>query len=132
MSGYLGREAILAATDLAFEEVQVPEWGGVVRVRGMTGVERDEWETSLLEARGEDKRANRRQVRATLVALTVVDAEGRRIFSTADVESLGAKSARALQRVYDVAQRLSRIGAEDIKELQGNSNAGPGGGSPSR
>lgn len=120
MSGYLGRDAILAAPDLAFEDVPVPEWGGKVRVRGMTGEERDAWEAALLEARSEDKKHNARNVRATLVSLTVVDENGQRLFSEADIPALGRKSVKALQRVYNVAQRLSRISAEDVKELAGN------------
>ena len=31
---YLTRDDILQAVDLKYEDVQVPEWGGVVRVRG--------------------------------------------------------------------------------------------------
>lgn len=117
---YLTREAILAAPDLAFEDVPVPEWGGKVRVRGMTGTERDAWEAALLEERTDDKRKNERNIRATLVSLTVVNAEGQRLFTEADVGALGKKSVRALQRVYDVAQRLSRVSRNDVKELAGN------------
>lgn len=120
MSGYLKRDAILAAADLQFEDVQVPEWGGTVRVRGMTGEERDAWESALLEARSDDKKQNARNVRATLVSLTVVDENGQRLFAEADIPALGKKSVKALQRVYNVAQRLSRISPEDLKELEGN------------
>lgn len=117
MTSYLSRDAILSAPDLEYEDVRVPEWGGVVRVRGMTGAERDQWEAALLDG---DKKLTRRQVRATLVALTVVDEQGRRLFSEEDVERLGAKSARALQRVFNVAQRLSRLSLEDVEKLEGN------------
>lgn len=120
MSGYLTRDAILAAGDLQFEDVDVPEWKGKVRVRGMTGAERDAWETALLEGRGDDKKKNERNVRATLVSLTVVDEQGQRLFTEADIAALGRKSVKALQRVYNVAQRLSRISEEDVKELAGN------------
>lgn len=120
MSGYLKRDAILAASDLQFEDVPVPEWNGKVRVRGMTGEERDLWEAALLEGRTDDKKQNARNVRATLVSLTVVDETGARVFSEADVVALGKKSVKALQRIYNVAQRLSRITEEDLKELAGN------------
>ena len=36
-------------------------------------------------------------------------------------ESLGRKSAKALERVFDVAQRLNGMGADDIKEMAKNS-----------
>ena len=44
----LSKEAILAADDLPREIVSVPEWGGQVCVRTMTGTDRDAFETSLL------------------------------------------------------------------------------------
>ena len=49
---YLTRDAILQATDLTFEDVAVPEWGGVVRVRGLTGTERDAFEASVVGRQG--------------------------------------------------------------------------------
>lgn len=120
MSKYLTREAILAAPDLQFQDVAVTEWGGSVRVRGMTGNERDEWEWEMIQTRTEDRKENKRRLRAKLVSLTVVDENGQRLFSEADIEALGQKSVRALQRVYNVAQRLSRISADDVEELAGN------------
>lgn len=33
---YLSQEEILAADDVVYDDVQVPEWGGVVRVRSLT------------------------------------------------------------------------------------------------
>ena len=37
----LSKSAILCANDLQTEDVDVPEWGGTVRVRSFTGRERD-------------------------------------------------------------------------------------------
>jgi len=116
----LTREAILQAEDLPTEDVEVPEWGGVVRVRGLTGAERDAFEQSIVEQRGKNTRMNLRNIRARLVALTVVDEEGNRLFSDDDVEALGRKSAAALNRVFEVAQRLSGLRPEDVEELAGN------------
>ena len=41
MSGLLSKEQILAAEDLPHKDVPVPEWKGTVRVRALTGFERD-------------------------------------------------------------------------------------------
>ena len=38
---YLDKAAILTADDLGRREVAVPEWGGTVLIRGLTGAERD-------------------------------------------------------------------------------------------
>ena len=39
------------------------------------------------------------------------------MFTDADVVALGAKSAAALDRIYDVATRLSGITDEDVEEI---------------
>lgn len=125
----LTREAILNAADLVTEDVEVPEWGGTVRVRGLTGSERDAFEQSIMEQRGRDVALNLRNIRAKLVALSVVDEQGKRVFSDDDVKALGQKSAVALQRVFEVAQRLSGLRSEDVEELAKNSESAPSDGS---
>ena len=46
--------------------------------------------------------------------------DGALLFTAADVEQLGAKSALALDRVFDVAARLSGFRESDIEELEKN------------
>ena len=48
----LTRDEILGADDLKTESVKVPEWGGTVLVRELTGAERDEWEASVVKTNG--------------------------------------------------------------------------------
>jgi len=110
----LSKEAILAADDTRTEEVEVPEWGGSVLVRGMTGRERDEFESSMLiQAAGQTAR-ELRNTRAKLVAKCAVDDDGARLFTDGDVTALGEKSAAALVRVFEVAARLSGLDEEDV------------------
>lgn len=119
----LTRDAILAASDITVETVPVPEWGGEVLVAGLTGAQRDEYEQSTIKQRGQDVEMNLANMRAKLVSLSVVDENGKRLFSDKDVTALGKKSARALQRVFDVAMRLSGISKEDLDELAKNSES---------
>lgn len=114
---YLGRDQILEADDLTYDDVNVPEWGGVVRVRALTGTERDKFEASLA---GNGKKMSLENVRAKLVASCIVDAEGQQLFAQSDVTKLGHKSAIALNRVFDVAQRLSGLTDDDVEDLSGN------------
>lgn len=120
----LTRDAILQAQDLPKELVKVPEWNGEVYVRALTGVERDAFEQSIVEQKGKSTKMNLRNLRAKLVALTAVDEKGDRIFSDRDAELLGQKSAAALNRVFEVAQRLSGLSQEDVEELTKNSEDG--------
>ncbi len=120
----LTRDAILAAQDIQTEEVDVPEWGGSVLVRGMTGAERDAFEESVLTGRGKKRDVNLKNFRARLIVKSVVDKKGDRLFTMADIDALGAKSAAALGRCFDVATRLSGMSDEDVEELTKNSEEG--------
>lgn len=113
----LDKNAILKADDLKKELVNVPEWGGDVYVRGMTGADRDKFESSIVQTRGKDQTLNMVNIRAKLASMTICDEKGNRIFTEADVKDLSNKSAHALQRIFVVAQKLSGIGDEDVKEL---------------
>jgi hypothetical protein len=113
----LSKEAILQADDLPTEDVDVPEWHGTVRVRALSGKERDAFEASLQQQRGKDYVRNTANVRAKLVAKCLVGEDGERLFSENEVNALGAKSAAGLDRVFEVAAKLSRLSEEDIDEL---------------
>ena len=123
---YLTRDAILQREDIVTEDVEVPEWGGTVRVRGMSGVERDKFEAGLIQqpvANGrrrkpqEQQHTNMENIRAKLCSWCCVDEQGGRLFAESDVQALGGKSATALARIFDVATRLSGITEEDVDEM---------------
>lgn len=113
----LNRDQILEAPDAKREEVQVPEWGGTVLIASMTGTARDAWEQSLVDKGGKVRMEN---VRARLVAYTAVDEHGNRIFTDADIEALGRKSAAALERCVKVAQKLNRLTEADMEDAAKN------------
>jgi len=116
----LKRDEILAAMDLPTEDVEVPEWGGTVRVRSLTGAERDTFEASVVEMRGKRVETHTDNIRAKLVAAACIGEDGKRLFTEADVEALGGKSASALDRVFGVAQRLSGLTPKDVEDLSKN------------
>jgi len=128
---FLSRDAILARDDILTEAVDVPEWGGKVLVRGLTGQQRDAFERSNIEQRGNKVETNLNNFRAKLVTWSVVDENGNRLFTAMDAEALGKKSAAALQRVFGVATRLSGMSAEDVEELTEGLKAVPSEGSGS-
>lgn len=124
MGPYLDRDTILKASALKTEEVPVPEWGGSVLVRELNGRQRDEWEASLAVQRGRQMVPDVANMRAKLVARTVVGADLKPLFTQQDVNALGELSAAALDRVFDVASRLSGLNEADLEEMQGNSGTG--------
>ena len=117
----LTRDQILQANDIQTEEVSVSEWGGTVLVRALDGEERDALEASMIQGKGKTAQVNLKNLRAKLVARSIVDENGKRLFEDGDIPALAKKSAAALNRVYEVAQRLSGITPEDVDELTKNS-----------
>lgn len=114
----LSRDQILGADDRTYEIVTCPEWGGDVRLRSLTGSERDEWENSLVRQVGNKRTLSVRNMRAKLIALSAVDADGQPLFTPADVIKLGSKNAAPLDRLFEACQRLSGLSDEDVKELE--------------
>src|SRR5258708_13142643 len=121
----LSKDDILKVEDIKSEEIEVPEWGGSVMVRGLTGRERDEFEAGIMERRGKRLFPNVANGRAKLVARCCVDHDGQPLFNTPDAQDLGGKSAAAMERIYEVAARLSGMTDEDIEELVENFTGTP-------
>ena len=122
----LSRDEVLGAQDSAFEDIETPEWAGPgtgVRVFGLSGSERDKSQAGFFTFGPNDKggmrvtTVNNQNTMARLVALAVRDAEGKRLFTDVDVLALGDKSAVALERVSDVAMRLSGLTTASMEAL---------------
>ena len=128
----LSKDDILKAEDNAPEELEIPEWGGSVLVRGMSGRERDAFEVSMRDQRsGQRIPGALNNIRAKVVARCIVDDDGDRVFSDSDIAALGEKSAAAIDRIFDVASRLSGLSEADEREMAENFGQGSGGGSSS-
>lgn len=113
MMAYLSRDQIISANDARTESVEVPEWGGTVRVKEMSASARDAFEQSLL---GKDRKPSLSDARAKLAAACICDENGDLLFSQSDVATLGRKSARALDRVIGVIQRINAMSDVELEE----------------
>lgn len=120
----LDKAAILGRVDLKQETVAVPEWYGDVILREMTGAERDDFEASMFVGQGKMRKQNLSNLRARMLARCIIDEDGNRLFSDAEIDALGGKSASALDRLFAVAQRLNGLGNADVEVLAGNSAPG--------
>jgi hypothetical protein len=114
---FLEAAAILGRRDLVPVWVEVPEWGGGVFVRAMTGRERDAFEAAGL---GGGKKFDTTNFRARLAAATVCDAQGALLFAPHQADALGEKSSGALNRIFEVAAPLSGLTQEDEDALTKN------------
>ncbi len=115
---YLTKDQIFAADDRKTEDVDVPEWGGTVKLRSLTGAERDKFEASLQERKGAKVKDNMANFRARLIGLCAVDPAGNKLFTnTQEIILLGNTSAAPLQRLVDKCNELNGFSEEDIEEL---------------
>ncbi len=113
------------AMDRQKEDVDVPELGDgvVIPIWGMTPRERTTWEdrqTSLPK----DKRARQKhEIRERLLVECCRDDEGKNIFTRSQIEQLGQRRADVVERLVNVALRLSGFNNADVEKLAKNSDA---------
>lgn len=110
----LTKEQILSASDRPYEDVNIPEWGGTVRVRLWGGWERDRWDALKTNGTTPD------DARAAIAAFSLVDEQGNRMFTDADVKRLSEKSGLALDKVLAAVFRLNGIGQDELEDAKKN------------
>ena len=117
----LTKDDIFKADDLPTKDMDIPEWGGTLTIRTLTGAERDEFENAFVN---QDK-INIRGLKARLIQLTVQNGDGQPMFTKADLQKLNSKSASVIDRIFEVSQRLSGLTKEDAEELVENLGTAP-------
>ncbi len=125
----LSREAIIEAKDLPQEVVDVPEWGGEVLVRGMSSAERDAYMDAHVKIEGmvEGKpTVTIANSEALLVAKCLINEDGKRLFKDSEAPILAKKSGAVVHRISAIVERLSGLGAEDLKAMEKNSETPQG------
>jgi hypothetical protein len=134
-----GRDDVVKAVDVQYDEVLIPEWAPqgdpepeswIMRLRGMTGTERDRWEASM-QPRGNSKKPNLENFRARLIIQCAVDQDGNRIFNAGDAKMIGSKSAKAISRVFDKCQEMNGLSESDVEDLTEDFGDDPNGDSTS-
>lgn len=127
----LNKDAIRSAEDDQYETVHVPEWGGDVRVKALSGRERVEFQRALTTVTRSGRVLPRQEALersdALLLQLACVDEDGKRVFTREDVEWLAGKSGAALNRVATVVRRLAGLSDEDVEELVEDFGEAPSG-----
>ena len=109
------RDAILAADDLATSTVDTDEWG-TVRIRTMTGVERDEFDAMIVSRKNAKGFNDPTEIRARLVVLCAIDENGARLFKDEDIPQLQQKAAKPLGIVADKVAALNGLDGEEEAE----------------
>lgn len=110
----LSKKAILEAKDIKTKEVDVPEWGGAVCIRVISGADRDVFEQAYSEKKMD-------AFRTRFLVLTICDASGERVFTNDEVEALNKKSSKVLTRLFDEAWEFNAFTPAAVEALGNDS-----------
>lgn len=113
MSKYLTAEQILSADDFRYAEVDVPEWGGTVRVRTMSAKQRDAL-NRMFKDRGE--------VESTefMLLMCVVDENGNRVLKREHLDMLKEKSVAPINRIVKAISDLMGTSSDAVESAEKN------------
>ncbi len=101
-SPLLTLDDILGADDIEYRTIELPEWGGSVRLRLLNGAETIQFQTSLEK--------NKREATIALVRSSVVDADGKKLFQHKDdFAALKKKSMKVIRRIGNEALDLNGL-----------------------
>ncbi|MGW2985463.1 hypothetical protein [Streptomyces goshikiensis] len=119
----LTRAQIDTAEDRVFEDIEVPEWGGEVRLLALSGTERDAYEASMVRVGTTGKVAgvNLLDASARLLAKCLVGEDFERLYTDKEVAALGARNGKVVKRLYARAQKISGLGKDAVEDAAGNS-----------
>lgn len=115
----ISRSEFLKPLQVPRERVDLPEFGPDKHciVWGFNAKERTDFELSLQTSKG---KLNLKQVRERLIVACVRDEQGNKLFTADDIEAIGEQSSQVVQRIFNVAMRLSGFSDSDVEKLAGN------------
>ena len=127
----IGRNELLAPAQRVYEVVDTSL--GPVRIQSLTERQRSQWEADSLDRNGKLSKKGLLTAKARIIAESVVDEKGEKLFTPMDVDRLQDLDASVSNKLADACQRLSGISEADtdIEELEKNSEEIPSGSSPS-
>lgn len=121
MSKLLTHEQILAAMErreVATTEVHIPELGGSVKVREMSGSLRNRLEATYATIRGGGDAKALDTVTAQIVAMCVLDDSDRPMMTVNEVKRLAAACPKAVFRMREAIIDISATDQSDLEDLE--------------
>jgi len=115
---------IIEADDIEMRRVPVPEWGGAIYMKSMTGQDRDNY-IGLVQARmvgsGDDRKiSDYSGLSSHLLQKCMAKKDGSPLFSPAQVRDLQKKNSGVLNRLQTIAQEMNGLTDEEVEKYAGN------------
>ncbi len=111
----LSRDDIFSAKDLTFQEVEIPQWGGSVRIKVMSIAEQIAFER-LNKAKKDDS-----ELVFALLSQCCVDEGGNHLFEEKDVVELNKKSSVPVLALFKACLDLNSMNQVDLDKQAKNS-----------
>jgi len=117
-NGFVSSSDIFAADDIRVEDVEVSEWGGMVRLRQLPTHEMTTFLDENFDSDGVSPKDYNFVVR--MLSRTMVDGEGERLFEDDEHADkvLGKKSWRVIQGLCERAIELNRLTDAEVDEAK--------------
>jgi len=125
----LTRDEILQFDDFEYTYEPVPEWTPrgqaepvLARIRSLSADEASAYQKSISKVKRNpqtgqvETELDLSEMKVRLVALSLCDAQGKRLFTDDELRLLGRKSERAIHRLFEACTKFSRVGPEGVEE----------------
>lgn len=115
----LTKDKILSAIDAKTESVEVPEWGGSILLRVMSGRQRNNYEF-WAHAESNKKSPDFRGIRERLIVACAIDDHGKALFDEKDVDALSEKNSEVIDRLHKACQKINGMDDGAVEEAAKN------------
>ena len=107
----LTKDSINSIQEPKAVELNIPEWNGSVYVRVMVAADRDAMGYAVEQAR-----KSKKSISGIMVAHSLSDENGNRIYTDEEGESiLSKKSNKALDRIIRFSNKLNLVGDDEVQ-----------------
>lgn len=122
----LSKESILNAGNAVREKVEVPEWGGCVYIGEVSAKDWMESQDAALKDKEDGRQFSTAPWIGRILAKSIVDENGNRIFSDEDASELMKKPLTIINRLYRIADKVNDFTGRGVKDAEKNSVEGAG------
>ena len=112
---FLTKEQILGADDRSFKTIEA--WGGEIRIKSLSLEDSFSFDEIRKNAEGsvDDKMI------VAMVACSIVDENGNKMFNADDIEKLRQKSTKTMLKIFSECMDLNTVKSGEIEEKAKNS-----------
>lgn len=116
----LNKQEIINIKDIYFEEINVPEWNGSVRIYMLNAGERLDFENTVSAGKQKSGLTFDANLLVTLVSLCLKDENGAPIFEIDEIDELRKKNFRVIKRLADKCMEINALGEDAEQESKKN------------